>query len=387
MTRDVKRALIATFIARSAANAAIRVVYPFLPAIARGLGVTPSALSSVIALRYVGALATPVVARISERRGRRWMMLAAMVAVTAGCVVTASTSIFVVAGAGIVLVGFAKPAFDIPMQAWFGDRVHYAERGRVFGITELTWSVALLAVVPVSGFLIEVTSWRAPFIIVSVLSAIGTLAIAKGIDSDKPHEHVTRKLELTAPRVRLLASVLLFIAASESPFVVYGQWLEGSFGLSVAGIGIFTIVVVVAELAGEGLVTVYADRWGLRRMVLGGLAVSALAYLAFSVTGSTLLLAALVVVVWIASFEVTIVAAIPFASEMAVGARERLLSLFAVMVALGRAIGAIVAQPLFSAGGIGLVGVVSAGCVVAAIVLLLAVKEHDAPVPEVFKRS
>lgn len=387
MTRDVKRALIATFIARSAANAALRVVYPFLPAIARGLGVTPSAVSSLIALRYIGALATPIVARISERRGRRWMMLAAMVAVTAGCMLTSSTSIFVVAGAGIVLVGLAKPAFDIPMQAWFGDRVAYSERGRVFGITELTWSVALLAVVPVSGFLIEVTSWRAPFIIVSVLSAIGTVAIAKGIDSDKPREHVARKLELTAPRVRVLASVLLFSLAAESPFVVYGQWLEGSFGLSVAGIGIFTIVVVMAELAGEGLVTVYADRWGLRRMVLGGLAVSGLAYLAFSVTGSALLLAALVVIVWISSFEVTIVAAIPFASELAVAARDRLLSLFAVMIALGRALGAVVAQPLYSTGGIGLVGAVSAGCVMMAILLLLAVEEHNYPAPEVFRRS
>ena len=387
MNRDVKRALIATFIARTAANAALRVVYPFLPAIARGLDVTPSALSSLIALRYVGGLFTPVVARISERRGRRWMMLAAMVAVTACCVLTSATSIFVVAGIGIVLVGLAKQAFDIPMQAWFGDRVPYAERGRVFGITELTWSIALLAVVPVSGFLIEATSWRAPFVIVSVLAAIGTVAIAKGIDSDRPHEHVARKLELTGPIVRVLAGALLFIVAAESPFVVYGQWLEESFGLSVAGIGVFTIVVVVAELAGEGLVAVYADRWGLRRMVLGGLAVSAVAYLAFSITGSTLLLAALVVIVWIASFEVTIVAAIPFASEMAVGARERLLSLFAVMIALGRAIGAIAAQPLYSAGGIGLVGFVSAGCVAAAIVLLLAVKEHDTAVPEVFRPS
>jgi predicted MFS family arabinose efflux permease len=122
-------------------------------------------------------------------------------------------------------------------------------------------------------------------------------------------------------------------------------------------------------------------------MVLGGLAVSAVAYLAFSITGSTLLLAALVVIVWIASFEVTIVAAIPFASEMAVGARERLLSLFAVMIALGRAIGAIMAQPLYSFGGIGLVGFVSAGCVVAAILLLLAVKEHDAAVPGAFRPS
>ena len=376
MNREIRRALVATFIARSAANGALRVVYPFLPVIARGLGVSPAALSSLIALRNLGGLATPVVARLSERRGRRWMMLVAMGAVTLGCTLTASSSVFLFAGIGIVVVGFAVPAFAIPMQAWFGDRVPYSERGRVFGITELTWSVGLLAVVPISGFLIERTSWRAPFILVAVASAIGTVAVTQGIGSDRPQERVERSLKLTLPRVRILATAMLFSIAAEIPFIVYGQWLEGSFGLSVAGIGTFTIAVVIAELLGEGLVTVYADRWGLRRMFLGGLLVSGLAYLAFSLTGSALVLATIVVIVWIASFEVTVVAAIPFASEMATEARERLLSLFTVMIATGRAVGALIAQPLFTTGGIRLVGLVSAVCVAVAALLLLGVEEH-----------
>src|ERR671918_954444 len=379
MTGEIRRALVATFIARSAANGALRVVYPFLPVIARGLGVSPAALSSLIALRNLGGLATPVVARLAERRGRRWMMLVAMVAVTLGCTLTASSSVLLLAGIGIVVVGFALPAFAIPMQAWFGDRVPYSERGRVFGITELTWSVGLLAVVPISGFLIERTSWRAPFILVAVASAIGTVAVTQGIGSDRPQERIPRSLKLTPPRVRILATAMLVSIAAEIPFIVYGQWLEGSFGLSVAGIGTFTIAVVIAELLGEGLVTVYADRWGLRRMFLGGLLVSGLAYLAFSLTGSALVLATIVVVVWIASFEVTIVAAIPFASEMATEARERLLSLFTVMIATGRAVGALIAQPLFTTGGIGRVGVVSAVCVGVAALLLLGVEEHASP--------
>ena len=377
MTKDVQRALIATFIARTAANAALRIVYPFLPAIARGLGVTPAALSSLIALRYVGGFATPVVARVSERRGRRWMMVIAMIMVTGGTALTAGTELFVVAGVGIVLVGFAKPAFDISMQAWFGDRVPYAERGRIFGITELTWSVALVATVPLSGFLIELTNWRAPFVLVAVLGGFGTIAVARGIASDRPHEHVRQKLEVTSAQVRVLAVVLLLIIAGEIPFIVYGQWLEGSFGLSVAGIGTFTLLVVVAELAGEGLVVAVADRIGLRRMLFGGLLVSALAYLGFSVTGSSLVLASIVVIAWIASFEVTIVAAIPFVSELTVVARDRLMSMLAVMLALGRAVGALVAQPLFSAGGIGLAGLASALLVTAAALLLLPVEEHE----------
>ena len=61
---------------------------------------------------------------------------------------------------------------------------------------------------------------------------------------------------------------------------------------------------------------------------------------------------------------------------MATEARERLLSLFTVMIASGRATGALIAQPLFSTGGIGLVGLVSASCVAVAALLLLGVEEH-----------
>jgi predicted MFS family arabinose efflux permease len=320
-------------------------------------------------------MATPVAARAAERYGRRRMMLLATVAVTIGSSVTAMTSWLPIVALGIVLVGLAKPAFDISMQAWFGDRVPYDERGRVFGITELTWSVALAAV-PLSGWLIERTSWRAPFVVVGVLGALGAVAIFRMIESDVPPERITRSLRLTGGRARVLGCTLLFSVAAEVPFIVYAQWLEGSFGLSVVGIGAFTIVIVVAELAGEGLVTVVADRWGLRRMVFGGLVVSAFAYAAFSMA-SGIVLAIAVVALWIAAFEVTIVAAIPFVSELAADARERLLSLLVAMVSLGRGIGALIAQPLFSAGGIGRAGLFSAVCVVAAAVLLLGVREPE----------
>jgi MFS transporter, DHA1 family, inner membrane transport protein len=377
MRPGIKRALLSTFIARTAANAGLRVVYPFFPEIARGLGVTPAALASVVALRNLGGFATPAVARISEKKGRRWMMVAAMIAVTAGVALTAGSELFVVAGAGIVIVGFAKPAFDVSMQAWFGDRVPYGERGRVFGITELTWAVALLVTVPASGFLIQATDWRAPFVIVTVMAGVGTIAVSRMIERDRPHEHVERKLVITPERARVLGAVLLFILASEIIFVVYGQWLEDAFGLSVAGIGTFTLVVVVAEFAGEGLVAAVADRWGLRRMFLAGLLVSGVAYLGLAATGTMLLVAVVVVAVWIAAFEVTIVAAIPFISEMAVDSRDRMLSWLAIMISSGRAIGALLGQPLFSAGGIRLSGVVAALCVAVAAVLLLGVTEHE----------
>ncbi|MFP5298554.1 MAG: MFS transporter [Actinomycetota bacterium] len=375
MQRDLRRALVATFIARTIANAALRVVYPFLPAIARGLGVTPASVASAIALRNLGGFGTPLVARAAERHGRRSIMSGAMVAVAAGCFLTAATGELLVAAAGMVAVGFAKPAFDISMQAWFGDRVPYAERGRIFGITELTWSVAIV-LVPLAALLIEATSWRAPFIVLGAAASVGAVLIRRGLDPDRPVEHVRRPVRLDRSAVALLLSVWLFSLASEMPFIVYGQWLESDFGLSIAGIGLFTLVIAVAELGGEGAVMAVSDRIGLKRMWLWGAIVSGGAYLALGAVGGSLAAAVGVVMIWIVAFEVTIVAAIPFASELKAESRDRFLSLFAVMVSAGRVAGALLAQPLFSAGDMGAVGAASAAAVFASAILLLFVPDH-----------
>ncbi|MBA2311947.1 MAG: MFS transporter [Actinobacteria bacterium] len=383
MSPEVRRALIAVFVARTGANGGLRIVYPFLPAIARGLGVPIGALASLVALRNLGGVTTPIVARAAEAWGRRRLMLAAMMSITVGCALSAGASSLMIAGVGIVLVGIAKPTFDVSMQSWFSDRVPYQERGRVFGITELTWSVALLATVPLSGLLIELTSWRAPFVLTAIFAAIGTVAIFLGISSDVPHHHVARPLEMTGPRARMLASVLLWSAAAEIPFIVYGRWLEEVFGLSVTGIGLFTVVVVVAELAGEGLVVATADRLGLKLMIYSGLAVSILAYLSFAAVGASLALALCVVSLWIVAFEVTIVATIPFVSELAVESRDRLLSLLSVAIALGRGGGAVVALALYESGGMTLAGLSSAGLAVLSGLLIVRIEDPQSREPSV----
>ena len=60
--------------------------------------------------------------------------------------------------------------------------------------------------------------------------------------------------------LRVIPIVVLFIASSEMVFVLYGQWLEGNFGLSVAGTGTFSLLIAVGELSGEGAVVAFSDR-------------------------------------------------------------------------------------------------------------------------------
>nr|MBA2529323.1 MFS transporter [Euzebyales bacterium] len=162
LSTEVRAALLAVLLARTAVNGAYRIVYPFLPEIARGLGVSLGVMGGLLALRSAAGLAAPLVPRFAESLGRRAVMLVGVAGTAVGCLLLAGASGVTVAAAGLLTVGLAKPLFDIPMQGWFGARVPYARRGRVLGVTELTWALSLLLALP-AGFLITATSWRAPF--------------------------------------------------------------------------------------------------------------------------------------------------------------------------------------------------------------------------------
>lgn len=369
---EVAAALVAVLVARTAVNGGIRVVYPFLPEIERGLGVSAATLGVVLAVRATAGLAAPGVPLLAERVGRRALMVGGLATTLAGCLLIVGAPAVGLAAAGIILCGLAKPMFDVPMQGWFGARVPYARRGRVLGLTELTWALALLLTVP-AGALIAVTDWRAPFVLVAALAAGGLLVLTRLVAADRPAAHVRRPLRLSRVHLAVLAVVLLFRFALELVFLSYGRWLETDFGLSVAAIGLFTLAVVASELAGEGAVAAFADRAGLRRSIFVGLLCCAAAYVALGAVGGSLVAAIAVVVVWFVAAEITIVAIIPFVSELAVESRDRLLSLMVMTNAAAAALAALVAAPLFLSTGMAGAGLVAAACVLGAAVLLLGV--------------
>ena len=373
MRTEVRAALVAVLIARTAVNGGHRIVYPFLPEIARGLGVSLATMGVLLALRSLTGLAAPLVPGLAERMGRRTLMVAACASTAAGCLVLAGANGVVAAAVGLVLAGLAKPAFDIPMQGWFGARVPYERRGRVLGTTELTWALSLLLALP-AGFLIAATSWRAPFLLVAVLAAGGALVVVRLMAGDRPTHRVRQRLQWSPSLRRILLVVLGFRIASELLFVVYGSWLEVDFGLSVAAIGVFTVIVVGGELIGEGAVAVFADRVGLKRSIMIGLIGSGVVYAALGAVGGALWAAVLAVVAWFILFEITIVATIPFVTGLAGEARERALALVATVSVGAGGLAAIAGPQLFRVGGMALCGLVAAASVAAAAIVLAGVQ-------------
>ena len=318
--------------ARLVINAQFRIPYPFLPAISRGLGVPLEVASLLLTVRGLLGATSPLFGYLSDRVGRKPLMLAGLLMLIAGATLLVMGRSFGWALVAFALFGLAKSSYDPTMQADVSDVVPYEHRGRALGVTELSWSASWLFAVPLTGLLIARWSWRAPFLVIALLGVaclLGTMRLAapRTTPTDGPDRPAPRtlgaslRLLFSRRTLLVLAVSALVILASENFFIIYGAWMEAQFGLEPAGLGLTSIVVSVAELAAAVLSAVSVDRLGKHRALFIGLAGNACAYLLLRVVAGSFAGALAGIILLAATSEFAIVSTLPLVSELAPTAR------------------------------------------------------------------
>lgn len=383
--RNELRAQLPTlFLARFAINSAHRIIYPFLPSIARGVGISLQAASGLVTLRVVAGLAAPFLGVASDQYGRRRTMEAGLLIFVLASTLLASLGTLTATAIAFLLYGLSKVLHTPAVQAYLGDTVPYQERGRAVGILELPWALGWLLGVPASGFLIEQFGWRAPWAVLIVLGLVGAwLTHAHLPPSPQPTTGVSVKAYMTSllttwrrflshrSVVGLILSGFFFVMAIEMPFIVYGAWLETAFGLSLSTLGLASISVGLAEAAAEVGTAVFTDRLGKRRSgIIGLLGLAASSLMLPWLAGLGLAPALAGVVLMMLSFEYGIVSLLPLATELVPDARASLLSLISVGFSLGRIVGALVGGWLWHWENIAIHAVAGAACALISALLL-----------------
>ena len=393
--------------ARLLINAQFRIPYPFLPAISRGLGVPLEVASLLLTVRGLLGVTSPLFGYLSDRIGRKPLMLGGLLMLIAGAALLVTGRSFGMALVAFALLGLAKSSYDPAMQAYVSDAVPYEHRGRALGVTELSWSVSWLFAVPATGLLISRWSWRAPFLVIALLGLLalwGTARLANprsasagGLDGpDGPSEAAPRRnlrdnlQPLISRRTLLVLAVsALVILANEFFFIIYGVWMETQFSLAPTGLGLTAVVVSLAELAAAAVSAVSVDRIGKHRALLIGLAANACIYLLLRGLVGSLGSALAGIALLAATSEFAIVSTLPLVSELVPTARGTVLAVNAALTAVAAAAASLVAPRLWRAGGLGGVTTASAACILlAALLLLLAISiSRSQQVPPPFPAS
>lgn len=334
-----------------------RMVYPFLAAFGRGLGVDLATLSLALAMRSLAGVFSPILASIGDSRGRKIGMLFGLALFIFGVGLVVIWPTFPAFLLALVLSMMGKYVFDPSMQAYLGDRVIYQRRGRVLAVTELGWSLSFILGVPLMGLLIARWGWSAPFPLLTLLGLLAFGVLAWMLPSDSARSGLQsglwqnlRKI-LTYPAVLAgLVMGMLLASANEVVNLVFGIWMENSFGLLVVALGAASAVIGLSELSGESLAATFTDRLGKPLAVSLGLGLNCLAALALPFLGSSTAGAIVGLFFFYITFEYALVSSIPLMTEVLPSARATVMAVNVAAISVGRALGALVATPLYLFG-------------------------------------
>ena len=351
-------------------NTSRRFVYPFAPALSRGLGVPLTAITSLIALNWATGIMAVFIGPLTDRVGYRLMMIAGMVLLAGGLLVSGFFPWYAVVLVALFLAALGKAVFDPAVQAYISEQVPYRRRGLAIGFLEYRWAGSALLGIPALALVIDKFGWRSPFFLMGVLALLGIAALVVLIPrTNKDHAGQDSKINLKAAWKRVwrektargaLVFIFLVSAANDNLFVVYGAWLENSFGLSIVALGLGTAAIGLAELLGETVTATLADRIGLKRSVVTGLTICIIFYVMLPFIGQTISMAFVNIFLIFAAFEFMIVTSVSMATELVPEARATMMATYMGAAGLGRVAGALIGGPVWLIGGIFATGVVSA---------------------------
>lgn len=374
MSKSVARSIFAIFFARLAINVTRRFPYPFVSPIGAAFGVPANSIQNIIALTNGAGLFSPLFGTLSERYGKKTVMLGALVIMT---VMSLLGALFADYGVFVlVMFGFSvgKIIYDPTFQAYIGDVIHFSRRARVMGIAELSWALSLVIAAPVAGFLLDVSSLRAIFVFLAILlgtSAIVFWRLVEPTQGKGPQDRLRIMNPLSAirvvsahpPAVFALMFTVCLTASHEIFYINYGLWMEDSFGLVLTALGAVTIVIAAAEVIGEFIVITLADRFGTKRTTMCGMLIAAALFLIVPILSFSLPAAMFGVFLIFISIEAAIVSALPLFSEILPQARSVMMSANVGAHSLGRvaggALGAVIYK--FSDGNFLFIGLVAGG--------------------------
>ena len=338
-------------------NTSLRMIYPFLAIFASGMNVDVHMISLALAVSMITSAVGPFLAPVADQRGRKAGMLVGLFIYLAGMLAAGLLPSYTTFLLSILLGNLGNNVFAPALQAYLGDHVPYEKRGLYLTLTEIPWALSFILMIPLVGLILTHMTWYAPFWFLSGLIIVMILLIFWLIPNDRPQtpESLTlfadiKKVLTYKPAMLGMAMGMLILAGNEGVNVVFGVWIQDSFGLEIAALGAASAIIGFSELAGEGVTAYLADHLGKEKTITLGLLASSLFLLTLPWLGRSEAGALVWLFLFYFTFEIMIVSSLPLMTEVMPAARATMMALFVASLSLGRAAGDLLAPVLFKGG-------------------------------------
>ena len=161
-------------------------IYSVFALFVQDLGATRAQTGLVFSLgAFSAAISAPLLGRLSDRIGRRPVLLASMIVFSVTFILYSQAKSYIDVYAIQLLEGIGWAAMGASAVALIMDIVTEKERGTAIGMYNATWNMGWVTGPVLGGFLAEKIGFRQTFLIASLLILVGLVMTAKVIKTAK----------------------------------------------------------------------------------------------------------------------------------------------------------------------------------------------------------
>lgn len=245
------------------------VIAGLLPDIAEGLGSTASGVGfSITVYAAVVAVLAPTFATVLGRVPRTALITAGLLITGVGTAITAIAGDLPLFILGRALAGVGGAAIVPTAVAAASAMVPVARRGWAIAVVTLGFTFSTAIGSPLGTAVAHVAGWQAPLAavaVLSVLSAVVSALLIRGVPIGAPLSLVRRFSVLAEPRILLtLLSTVLTIAGFNVAYIFSSTYTREATGGSGALLAVLLLVYGFGGVVGNQLAGRLTDRYGNR---------------------------------------------------------------------------------------------------------------------------
>lgn len=347
---------------------------PFLGAIAIGLGLTVPQLGLLLGLRSLSGLTGPLLGSVGDRWGALRVAKVGIVLMATGLLLLALSRGLYLTLLGMVAMGVALGVINPALQAHVGAVVEFRRRAKVLSVIEYSWALAGIIGLAACGWSIAVIGWRATVALVAALLLSSLLGLNRLAPAPADGAVVLRaqRARLTpAAKLGALAVALLFFSMFNVT-IVHGVWLTDAFGLGPEALGLVSLALGIADLAGAASVSLIAGRVSVGVLASTSAVAGAAVYLGLGFAAGSLAAALSMLAATRALMQVGFVSMLTLLSEVSPTNRALVMTSAAAAGQVGMAAAAIMGPWSYATLGLTTLGAVSGTSLIGATVVIQA---------------
>lgn len=279
------------------------VIGGILDLIAVDLNVTLAHVGLLITIfSLIFAVFSPILLIATAKVERKKLTLICLYIFLIGSIITVIAPSYFVLFIGRIILAFSGALLIILCIVMAPTLVEEKYRGRAIGIVSMGVSGSLVLGVPIGLFFGDAYGWRAPFLLITILTALSIIGVHLLMKRVAPTPQVPLKQQLATlknSKITLaLLTTVLYMTGHSVFYTYFKPYMELTTGLDGLWISAMYLIFGIAAVSGGGVGGVLADLYGTKKTIIISVLIFSVVFYIIPFTTGILVLLSVGIIVW-----------------------------------------------------------------------------------------